>query len=65
MQEGWSYIKESGDFINKTKTLAVLYPSIPHETGLRALRKALDKQEVKCIPTKDLVKMEEFVLKNN
>ena len=79
MQEGWSYIKESDDFINKTKNLSTirdnailvtadvvgLYPSIPHEAGLRALRKALDKQEVKCIPTKDLVKLEEYVLKNN
>ena len=42
-----------------------LYPRIPHEAGLRALREALDKQEEKCIHTKDLVKMTEFVLKNN
>ena len=79
MQKGWSYIKESGDFINKTKNLNTitdnailvtadvvgLYPSIPHEAGLRALREALDKQDKKCIPTEDLVKMAEFVLKNN
>ena len=42
-----------------------LYPSITREAGLTALREALDKQEVKCTPTEDLVKMAEFVLKNN
>ena len=79
MQKSWSYIKDSGDFINKTKNLSTipdnvilvtadvvgLYPSIPHEAGLRALREALDKQDKKCIPTEDLVKMAEFALKNN
>ena len=79
MQKGWSYIKDSGDFINKTKNLSTipdnailvtadvvgLHPSIPHEAGLRALKEALDKQDKKCIPTEDLVKMAEFVLKNN
>ena len=79
MQKGWSYIKESGDFINKTKNLTTipdnvilvtadvvrLYPSIPLEVRLKALREALDKQDKKYIPTKDLVKMAEFVLKNN
>ena len=58
MQKGWSYIKDSGDFINKTKSLSTipdnailvtadvvggLYPCIPHEAGLRGLREALDK----------------------
>ena len=38
---------------------------MPHEAGLRALREALDKQDKTCIPTEDLVKMAEFVLKNN
>ena len=47
MQERWSYIKDSNDFIKKTKNLkdipqdalsvtadfVGLYPSIPHETG--------------------------------
>ena len=56
MQEGWSYIKDSGDFIKNPKNIdhipqdaiivtadAVgLYPSIPHDAGLEALRKALD-----------------------
>ena len=31
----------------------------------RALREALDKQEVKCIPTEGLFQIAEFVLKNN
>ena len=51
MQKGKSYIKDSGDFINKIKSLqnipegailvtadvVGLYPSIPHEAGLKAL----------------------------
>ena len=59
IQESWSYIKDSNsnDFINKTKNLkdisqeallvtadvVGLYPSIPLEDGLRALKEALDK----------------------
>ena len=79
MQKGKSYIKDSGDFINKIKSLqnipegailvtadvVGLYPSIPHEAGLKALREALDNRENKQIPTENLLKMAEFVLKNN
>ena len=79
MQKGWLYIKDSGDFINKTENFTTipgnailvtadvvgLYPSMPHEAGLRALREALDKQDKKSIPTEDLIKTAEFVLKNN
>ena len=79
MQNGWSYIKDSNDFIKKIKhlknipdnaillTAAVvgLYPSIPHKVGLRVLKEILDRREEKKIFTKDLVKMAEFVLKNN
>ena len=79
MQRGKSYIKDSGDFINKIKSLqnfpegAILvtvdviglYPSIPHKSGLKALRKALDNRENKQIPTENLLKMAEFVFKNN
>ena len=78
MQKGWSCIKNSGDFISKTKNLGTipdtailvtadlvgLYHSIPREAGLRAIREALDKQEVKCIPTEDLLKTW-FALKNS
>ena len=66
MQKGWSYIKDSGDFINKTKSLSTildnaildtadvvgLYPNIPHEAGLRALRETLDKQDKNVFPQK-------------
>ena len=33
--------------------------------GLRALREALNKRDEKTIPTEELLKMAEFVLKNN
>ena len=79
MQKGWSYIKDSGNFIKKINNLDLipktailvtadvegLYPSIPHEVGLRAMREALNKRDEKTIPTEELLKMAEFVLKNN
>ena len=79
IQNGWSYIKNSSHFIKKIKHLknipdnailvtadvVGLYPSIPHEAGLRALKEVLDRREEKKISTEDLVKMAEFVLKNN
>ena len=43
----------------------VLYPSIPHEASLNPFREALDNRENKHIPIDDLLKMAEFVLKNN
>ena len=42
-----------------------LYPGMPHEVGLRALREALDKRDKKTIPTEELLTMAEFMLKNN
>ena len=77
VQEGWSYIKDSGDFIKKLKNIdhfpqdaimvtadvVSLYPSIPHDAGLLALRKAHYNRENKKISTDDLIKMAEFVLK--
>ena len=79
MQESWSYIKDSNDFIKKAKSLknipqdallvtadvVGLYPSIPDEAGLKALKEALDKREKRNIATNDLIKIAEFVLKNN
>ena len=79
MQNGWSYIKDSNDSIKKIKHLksipdnallvtadAVrLSPSIPPEAGLKALKEVLDRREEKKISTKVLVKIAEFVLKNN
>ena len=75
MQSGKSYIKDSGHFLEKIKTLGCLpdnvilvtadleglYPSIPHQVGLIVLKEALDKRLLKKIPTGDLIKMAEFV----
>ena len=77
MRKGLSYIKDSGDFINKirrmgsipdngilvTADVTELNPSFPHDVGLKALRNVLNKREQKKIPTKELVQMAEFVLK--
>ena len=41
------------------------YPSIPHNEGTEILKKQLENFDEISIPTKDLVKMAEFVLKNN
>ena len=78
-QKGRSYNKDSSDFIIKTRNLASipnnailvtadvagLYPSIPHEAGLKALREVLDNREEHTVPTSKLTKMTDFVLKNN
>ena len=74
-----SYKKGSGDFVNKIKNLqnipedtilvttnvVGLYPSIPHCVSLNAVWEALDNRKNKHIPTDNLLKMMEFVLKNN
>ena len=79
MEEGWSYIKDSSNFIKKLKNIdhvsqdAIMVtgdiigqsPSIPHDAGLEALRKELDNRENKKISTDNLTKNAEFVLKNN
>ena len=48
-----------------TADVVGLYPSIPHEAGLNALRETLESTENKFIKTEDLIKMASFVLKNN
>ena len=59
MQERWSYIKDSGDFLKKIKNIgkilegAILvttdvigiYSSTSHGAGLEALRKILDERD--------------------
>ena len=79
MQNGKSYIRDFGHFLEKLKNISTLpenailvtadvvslYPSIPHQAGLSALKKALENKSVKKIPTEDLIKMAEFVLKND
>ena len=77
MQSRWSYIRYSGNFIGKMKRIGKvpegsflvtadvvgLYPSIPHKEGILALKSKLEKQTFSKIPTNDLVKLAEFVLK--
>ena len=79
MQESWSYIKGSGDFINKiseagdipensifvTADIVGLYPTIPYEVGLQAFKNALEKRKQKHIYTEKLINTAEFVLKND
>ena len=79
MQSGRSYIKDSGVFLKKIKNLGSLpenailvtadvvgiYPSIPHEAGLQAFEEALENRDRKQISTDKLVKMAQFVLRNN
>ena len=75
----WSCIKDLGDFIKKiwnlgsipdnailvTADVVHLHPSIPHEAGLKALRKTLDKREQHTIPRNELIMIADFVLKNS
>ena len=79
MQSGWSYIRDSGNFIDKMKRIGKvpegsflvtadvvgIYPSIPQKEGILALKSKLEEQTSSKIPTNDLVKLAEFVLKNN
>ena len=78
MQEGASYIKDTTEFQDKIKNLrvfkdaflvtadvVVLYPNIPHEAGLKSPKEARDRRREKKMSMEDLVKMAEFVLKNN
>ena len=78
MKKGQLYIKDSSDFIKKAQNLSLipenanlvmadlvgLDPRIPHETGLEALREVLDKREEHTIPSIELIRMADFVLKN-
>ena len=77
MQSGVSYIKDSNDFKSKIKIIDIpndallvtadvvgLYPSIPHEVGLSALRESFDKRTRKELATENPIKIAEFVLKN-
>ena len=75
MQSSKSFIKDSGDFLRKIKDIHYissnailvtadvvgLYPSIPHDSGLKALKNNLDKRRNQNISTADLIKITEFV----
>ena len=76
MQNGWSYVKDSSDVKNKSKKLGKLSGNITlvtadvvalytNEDGLETLRERLVKSEDLKLPINDIVKMAEFVLKNN
>ena len=74
-----SYIKDTNDFLNKLKNIRKLpedaimvtidvvglYPSIPHEEGLSAIKNALDGRQKKEVSTESLCELAEIVLKNN
>ena len=42
-----------------------LYPTMLHGAELKALREVLDKREQYTIPTSELIRIADFVLKNN
>ena len=79
MQEGQSYTKDTGNFLNEIKNInaipekAILFtpdvvgfhPSILDQAGLVAFTEALDKSKTHKVPPSKLVKMTEFVLKFN
>ena len=71
MPDGWSLnirkkcIECLSYPVNYPADVVDLYPSIPHEAGLKALREVLDKREQHSVPTSELISMADFVLKNN
>ena len=73
MQDGWFYnIKDNGDFLRKIKRLGKipegvvgLYPNIPLDLSLQSLKKQLNEAGISKVPTKEIILMAEFVLKNN
>ena len=75
-----SYIKDTNDFLKKlhsltnlpgnsllcTMDVVGLYPNIPHDEGLSAIRKRINERDKKDVSTDDtLVELTELVLKNN
>ena len=74
-----SYIKYTNDFLKKlfsltnlpdnsllcTMDVVGLYPNIPHDEGLSALRKRLNERDKKDVSTDTLVELAELVLKSN
>ena len=79
MKQGESYIRDTGDFLAKledagevlkgailvTADFVGLYPSIPHSEGLDILIKQYENYPNKKVSREDIVKMADFVLKNN
>ena len=79
MQDGWSYIKDTGDFLKKIKgfdkipegailitaDVVGLCRNIPHDLGLQSSRKRLNETGICKVPTEEIISMAQFVLKNN
>ena len=69
MQNGLSHTRDywqcSENAILVTADVESLYPKISHQAGLKAPKEALEKRDIKKIPTEDLVKTAEFVLNKN
>ena len=79
LKQGESHVKGTGNFLEKlervegipkgailvTADVVGLHPSIPYDGGLKILRKQYDKFKDKMVPTEDIIKMADFVLKNN
>ena len=74
-----SFVKDTNDFLKKiadlpplsdnvllcTIDVVGLYPNIPHNDGLEALKRALDGREDKSISTQSLLELSQCVLENN
>ena len=74
-----SFIKDTNDFLRKLRALPELpddcllctidvvglYPNIPHDEGLSAVRNALNTREDQSVSTDSIVDLAECVLKNN
>ena len=79
VSHGRSYIKDTNHFLLKlgqigrvpegallcTVDVVALYPSIPHEEGLEAIREALDRRVNPSVATDTLVELASLVLDNN
>ena len=54
-----------GDGLLVTTDITVLYPRTPHKISLKVVRNALENRNYEQITTESLIKMAEFVSKNN
>ena len=75
MKGGTSYVKDTNHCLERLKELGKvppnailvtadvvgLYPSIPHDAGLKALHEKLEERNDKSVPTADLVNMANMV----
>ena len=70
MQSIWSYIKDLGDLNRLKNSILVtadvvgLYPSIQHDTGLKAFEDVLEKRKANKIGTDNLTNLAKFALQS-